>query len=133
MDGELHAILDPESDHPVAKVTRFAGLKPERYVPLEIQAVRARRWTSRSLLTATALLLLFNAHALQSWASTLAPSWTTLTVRQLTDVWAGRMAAAGLDQPRSDMRAAWEGAKKVTWKQVAGTHVEVVRPTRKQP
>jgi hypothetical protein len=128
MDGELHAILEPEGDDAIAKVRRFAGLKREGYVTLEVQAERSRRWTSRTLLTATVLLLIFNAHALQSWASTLAPNWTSLTIRQLADVWSGRMAAAGLDQPRSDMRASWEGAKKVTWRQVAGTHVEVVQP-----
>jgi hypothetical protein len=133
MDGELHAILDVESDHPIARARRFAGLKPEGYVTLEVQAERSRRWTSRTLLTATVLLLVFNAHALESWASTLAPNWTTLTIRQLAEVWAGRMAAGGFDEPRADLRASWEGARKLTWRQVAGTHVELVRPARKQP
>jgi hypothetical protein len=131
VDGEHHAIIEPDGDHPLARVSRFTGLKPEGFVPLEIQAERSRRWTSRTLVTATLLLAVFNAHAIQSWASTLAPNWATVTIRELADVWGARMGAAGLDAPRRGMRSAWEGAKAVTWKQVGGARVEVVQPTRK--
>jgi len=131
MDGELHAILEAESDHPLARVSRFTGLKPEGYVPLEIQAERSRRWTTRTLLAATLLLALLNARSLSSWASTLAPSWTTVTVRELAEVWSSRMAAAGLDGPRADMRSAWQGAKALTWRQVGGIHITVVKPRKR--
>ena len=128
MDGELHAILETESHHPLARVSRFTGLKPEGYVPIEIQAERSRRWTSRTLLAAIAVLAVLNARSITSWASTLAPSWTSVTVRELAEVWSGRMAAAGLDGPRAGMRSAWQGAKALTWRQLGGVHLEVVQP-----
>ena len=128
MDGELHATLEAEGDHPLAKVSRFTGLKPEGYVPIEIQAERSRRWSTRALLAATLVLALLNARSISSWASTLAPSWTTVTVRELAEVWSSRMAAAGLDEPRAGMRSAWQGAKALTWRQLFGMHVEVVKP-----
>jgi hypothetical protein len=131
MDGELHAILEPESDHPLAKVGRFTGLKPEGYVPIEIQAERSRRWTTRTVLAATLLLAVFNARSLSSWASTLAPTWGSVTVRELAEVWSSRMAAAGLDAPRAGMRSAWQGAKALTWRQLGGLHVELVKPHKR--
>ena len=131
MDGELHAILEAESDHPLAKVGRFTGLKPEGYVPIEIQAERSRRWTTRTLLATVAVLAVLNARSFSSWASTLAPTWGSVTVRELAEVWSSRMAAAGLDGPRAGMRSAWQGAKALTWRQVGGIHVEVVKPRKR--
>jgi hypothetical protein len=131
MDGELHTIRKAQSDHPLARVSRLAGLKPEGYVPIEIQAERSRRWTTRTLLAAVLVLVVLNAHAFTSWASTLSPNWTSVTLRQLAEVWSGRMAAAGLDGPRAGMRSAWQGAKALTWRRVGGIHVEVVEPRKR--
>ena len=131
MDGELHAILETESDHPLARVSRFTGLKAEGYVPIEIQAERSRRWTTRTLLATVAVLAVLNARSITSWASTLAPSWGSVTVRELAEVWSSRMAAAGLDGPRAGMRAAWQGAKALTWRQVGGIHITVVKPRKR--
>lgn len=128
MDGEHHAIIEPEGDSALAKVSRFTGLKAEGFVSLEIQAERSRRWTTRTIVWATLLLAVFNAHAIQSWASTLSPNWASLTVRELAEVWNVRMAAAGFDVPRAGMRQGWEAAKAISWKQVAGARVEVVQP-----
>src|ERR1700750_2981643 len=125
MDGELHAILEAGSDR-LAKVSRFTGLKPEGYVPIEIQAERSRRWTTRTLLAATLVLALLNARSVQSWASTLPPTWTSVTVRELPEVWSGRRAAAGLDEPRAGLRSAWQGARALSWRRVGGVHVELV-------
>jgi hypothetical protein len=130
MDGELHAILEAE-DHPLAKVSRFTGLKPEGYVPIEIQAERSRRWTTRTLLAATLMLAVVNARSITSWASTLAPNWTSVTVRELAEVWSGRMAAAGLDGPRAGMRSAWQGARALSWRRLGGVHVELVTPHKR--
>lgn len=130
MDGELHAILEAGSDH-LAKVGRFTGLKPEGYVPIEIQAERSRRWSTRTLVAATLLLAILNARSMTSWASTLAPNWTSVTVRELAEVWSGRMAAAGLDGPRAGMRAVWQGAKALTWRRLGRVHVELVKPHRR--
>jgi hypothetical protein len=131
MDGELHAILEADSDHPLAKVGRFTGLKPEGYVPIEIQAERSRRWTTRTLLAATLVLGLLNARSFSSWASTLEPTWGSVTVRELAEVWSSRMAAAGLDGPRAGMRQAWQDAKALSWRQVVGVHLEVVEPRKR--
>jgi hypothetical protein len=131
MDGELHAILEAGSDHPLARVGRFTGLKPEGYVSVETQAERSRRWTTRTLLAATLVLALMNARSISSWASTLAPTWGSVTVRELAEVWTGRMAAAGLDGPRAGMRSAWQGAKALTWRQIGGIHVELVKPRKR--
>ena len=133
MDGEMYASLDPEKGGPLGKVGKFTGLQPERYVPIEIQAERSRRWTSRTLLYAVLVLAVLNAQSVRSWASTLAPNWASLTVRDLAEVWGARMGAAGLDEPRAGMRAGWEGAKALTWRRLAGTHVEVVQPKRPTP
>jgi hypothetical protein len=132
MDGEMHAFLDPDKGGPLGKVSQFTGLEPERYVPLEIQAERSRRWTSRTVLYAVLVLAIFNAHSLASWASTLEPNWASVTIRDLSEVWNQRMGAAGFDQPRAGLRSGWEGAKGLTWRRLAGTHLEVVAPPKKR-
>lgn len=131
MDGELHVYLEPKDEDPITKVRRFTGLQPERYVPLELQAERSRRWTTRTLLYALVVLAFLNAQSIRSWASTLSPSWASVTVRQLAEVWDGRMAAVGFDQPRAALRADYEGAKAANWRRLADLRVEVVTPKPK--
>lgn len=128
MDGELHAYIEPKDADPLAKVRRFAGLHPEHYVPLEIQAERSRRWTTRTLVYAAVVLAFLNSQSLRSWSSTLAPSWASLTVRQLAEVWDSRMTAAGFDQFRTGLRTDYEAAKGVGWRKLATVRIEVVTP-----
>lgn len=131
MDGELQAFRAPDKGTALDRIKRFTGLQPEGYVPLEVQAERSRRWTSRTLLFAVLVLGFTNAHSLQSWASTLAPNWASMTVRDMAEVWGQRMADAGFDGPRAGLRAGYEEAKTVTWKRLAGARLEVVAPKKR--
>jgi hypothetical protein len=131
MDGDWtggDAQTKPEPLSRVEALSRFTGITPERYVPLELQAERSRRWTTRTLICAVLLLAVFNSRSISTWASTLPPNWLGVTVRDLAGVWGGRMAAAGLNRPRDATHSAYEGAKALTWRQLGGARVEVVTP-----
>lgn len=131
MDGDRSSDVTPNPSEPVTPmeaISRFTGLTPEAWVPVEVQAERSRRWATRTLVFATLFLALCNARAIRSWASTLPPDWGGVTARALSQVWGERMAAAGLDRPRSATQAGYDAAKGLTWRQVAGTRVEVVKP-----
>ena len=80
------------------------------------RAERALGWTSRTILIAVLLMLLFNARSLPSWASTLPPQWGTETLRLVTGEWAGRLQDAGFDEPRRRTHAAYETSKTLDWK-----------------
>ena len=54
----------------------------------------------------------------------------TVTIRDLAEVWGVRMAAGGFDDARAGLRSGWESGKALTWRQLAGTHLEVVQPKR---
>ena len=81
------------------------------------RAERARGWTSRTILIAVLLMLVFNARALQTWASTLPPQWGTETPCALVaGEWAGRSQDADFDEPRRRTHAAYETSKTLDWK-----------------
>jgi hypothetical protein len=139
MDGDWNggeaqgqAQIKPEPISRVEALSRFTGIAPERYVSLELQAERSRRWTTRTLICATLLLAVFNSRAITTWASTLPPSWLGVTMRGLAGVWGERMASAGLNRPRDATHSAYEGAKALTWRQLGGVRVEVVAPRAKR-
>jgi hypothetical protein len=71
-------------------------------------AARDLRWTGRVILTATLVLLVFNAASLQNWARQQPVGWVSGTVRAVGDAWAERVALLGADQPRQGVREAWE-------------------------
>lgn len=71
-------------------------------------AARDLRWTGRVIVVATLVLAVFNIAAVQNWARQQAPGWGPVTVRELADVWAVRMALLGADQPRQGLREAYE-------------------------
>jgi hypothetical protein len=91
------------------------GFEPERPPHDEVEAARAKGWTTRAVLIAAALLALLNAHSLQTWAETLPPDWGGETARALADAWATRTEAAGLDRPRAAMHDAYERKKALGW------------------
>lgn len=73
-------------------------------------AVDARapwRWQTAAIATATALLLMFNAHAVLGWVDELTPGPATEWLRRPITGWADATAAAGLDAPRAGMHARW--------------------------
>jgi hypothetical protein len=81
----------------------------------EIVAARDQRWTGRAVIVATIALAVLNAASLTSWASSLPPNWSTETIRAVANVWAGRLADLGLDQPRAIIRKDYEAQKAKRW------------------
>ena len=65
------------------------------------------RWQTGAIAAATALLLLFNAHAVLGWVDELAPGPATEWLRGPITGWARTTQAAGLDAPRSEMHTRW--------------------------
>lgn len=70
-------------------------------------AARDRRWTSRAIVFATLLMLIFDAASIQNWSRQQAPGWMTSTVQQLSDVWAAQLTQLGAERPRQTVRDAW--------------------------
>jgi hypothetical protein len=92
--------------HPLIALGRFAF--PPAPAPDEDGiAARDRRWTSRSIVVATVLMLVFNAASIQNWSRQQAPGWVTSTVQQLGDVWAAQLTQLGADRPRQTVWDAW--------------------------
>lgn len=65
------------------------------------------RWQTTTIATATALLLLFNAHAVTGWFDELVPSRATEWLRRPIGGWTRTTEAAGLDAPRAQLHARW--------------------------
>ena len=103
---------------------RLVGDRAEIDESAAARAERARGWTSRTILIAALLMLVFNARALQSWASTLPPQWGTETLRLVAGEWAGRLQDAGFDEPRRRAHAAYETTKTLDWKGGVGRSVD---------
>ena len=95
------------------------GFEPETPPHDDLEAHRARGWTTRTIILAALVLALLNAHSLQSWATTLPPDWGGQTVRALADAWSARTADAGLDKPRAAIHDAYEAKKSRTWSDLA--------------
>lgn len=81
--------------------------------PLDDEGVAARdmRWTSRTLVVATAFLLVFNAVSPLNWSHQQAPGWVSETVEKVSEAWVGQLALLGVDLPRQGLRDAWFAAK----------------------
>jgi len=74
-------------------------------------AARDRRWTSRTVTTAAAFLLVFNAVSPLNWARQQPPGWVPETVRQLSEVWTAQLSVFAVDQPRQGLREVWDAAR----------------------
>jgi hypothetical protein len=77
----------------------------------ELTADRTRRWTTRTIIVAALFMLVFNAHSLQVWSAAMKPNWATQTIREISNIWADRVAQLGLDEPRARVREAYERLK----------------------
>ena len=92
----------------------YAALEPGHAFVAEDDegvAARDRRWTSRTVMTATAFLLVFNAVSPLNWARQQPPGWVPEAVRQLSEVWVAQLSVFAVDQPRQGLREAWEAAR----------------------
>jgi hypothetical protein len=117
-DPDLQPVHDPEAPPDAfaalvdtARATIGYDAREDDLAADEITAGRARRWTSRTILVAALFLLVFNAHALVTWSTTLPPNWATATIRDLSNVWEKRMTEAGLTGPREAVHARYESLK----------------------
>ena len=61
------------------------------------------------------LLLLFNAHALASWADGLAPGPRTAPVNAAAQALAAQTQARGFDGPRAALKSGWDAVKAQRW------------------
>lgn len=100
----------PTRENRLAALGRFA-FPPAPPLDDEGVAARDRRWTSRTLLVATAFLLVFNAVSPLNWSHQQAPSWVSETVERVSEAWVGQLALLGVDMPRQGLRDAWFAAK----------------------
>jgi len=100
----------PTRENRLAALGRFAFPPPP---PLDEEGVaaRAQRWAAQVVVFVTALMLVFNIHAVQNWARQQPPGWITATVQQLADVWAARLTLLGADQPREGVRDLYQRAR----------------------
>jgi hypothetical protein len=100
----------PTRENRLAALGRFA-FPPAP--PLDDEGVAARdmRWTSRTLVIATAFLLVFNAVSPLNWSHQQAPGWVSETVEKVSEAWVGQLALLGVDMPRQGLRDAWFAAK----------------------
>ena len=85
---------------------------PVLITPNAVDAVRPWRWTTGVIATATAVLLVLNAHSAGDWFEELTPGPMTEPLRGPVLGWAGRTEAAGLDAPRARLHALWGRVRK---------------------
>jgi hypothetical protein len=72
-------------------------------------------WTCGVIVVITALLALFSAQSMKSWAETLPPSPTNLIVRQAAENWFDVTDNLGLAAPRAGLRSVWTSLHQPTF------------------
>lgn len=100
----------PARENALLALGRFA-FPPEPPLDDEGAAARERRWTSRTLLVATAFLLVFNAVSPLNWSRQQAPGWAPQTVERLSSVWVEQLSVMRVDDPRRGLRDLWMAAR----------------------
>ena len=75
------------------------------------QGDRALAWTTGVILVITALLALFSAASLKSWAETLPPTPVNAVIRQSAEDWFATTERLGLAAPRARLHALWQSAR----------------------
>jgi hypothetical protein len=81
---------------------------------------RALAWTSTVIAVAAIFLLVFNATALHSWASSLKPSDATVELAAVAGGWEDATARLGLTAPRAFVHDVWAKQRALTWGQNNG-------------
>lgn len=80
-----------------------------------VEHAASRLWMGNTLLIALILVAMTNATSLERWAASRAPSWGVETLRLTSQVWAERMAMAGLDTPRKWLEERWGALREAEW------------------
>ena len=100
----------PTRENALVALGRFA-FPPAPPLDDEGVAARDRRWTSRTIVTATVFLIVFNAVSPLNWARQQPPGWLPQTVERLSEVWTEQLAVFGVDMPRRGLRESWNAAR----------------------
>lgn len=103
---------------PLIELVEAAGFDISDPTDEDLKADHARRWTSRSILIATLLLAALNSPSIQTWATTLPPTWGSQTVDDLAEVWTSRLEELGLDQPRTVIHTHYQAFQQAGWRDV---------------
>jgi hypothetical protein len=100
----------PERENTLTALGRFA-FPPAPPLDDEGLAARDRRWASRAILVATALLLIFHAVSPLDWARQQPPGWVPDTVEKVSGAWVQQLDQLGANGPRRDLRDLWRRAQ----------------------
>jgi len=129
---DLTTVVMPPRRPPLIGLAEAAGFAFGEPTDEDIIADHARRWTSRAILVATLLLAVLNSPSIQTWATTLPPTWGSQTVDDLAEVWTGRLEQLGLDQPRSVVHDHYQAFQQMSWRDVVRT-LRIHRPPGGNP
>jgi len=117
---------------PLIELAEAAGFAFSEPTDEDLLADHARRWTSRAILVATLLLAALNSPSIQTWATTLPPTWGSQTIDDLAEVWTGRLEQLGLDQPRTEVHDHYQAFQQLNWRDVTRA-LRVRRPPAGNP
>jgi len=82
-----------------------------RAVATPAQSERSLAWTTAVIFVITALLALFSAASMKSWAETLPPTPVNAVIRQSAEDWFATTEHLGLAAPRAKLHALWQSAR----------------------
>ena len=120
--GEQAPPPAPRRDRPpLIELAEKAGFALSDPTDEDLLADHARRWTSRAILVATLLLAALNSPSIQTWATTLPPTWGSQTIDDLAEVWTSRLEQLGLDQPRTAIHDHYGAFQQLGWRDVLRT------------
>ncbi len=117
---------------PLIGLAEAAGFALGQPTDEDTLADHARRWTSRVILVATLLLATLNSPSIQTWATTLPPTWGSQTVDDLAEVWTSRLEQLGLDQPRTVVHDHYQAFRQLRWRDLARA-LRIRRPPHGDP
>jgi len=122
LNGDQTPPPAPRRDRPpLIELAEKAGFAFSDPTDEDLLADHARRWTSRAILVATLLLAALNSPSIQTWATTLPPTWGSQTIDDLAEVWTSRLEQLGLDQPRTVIHDHYGAFQQLGWRDVLRT------------
>jgi len=95
----------------MAADTLFDHTSAAQAVATPAQSERSLAWTTGVILVITALLALFSAASMKSWAETLPPTPVNAVIRQSAEDWFATTERLGLAAPRARLHALWQSAR----------------------
>jgi hypothetical protein len=98
----------------------FDHTSPAQAVATPVQSERALAWTTAVIVVITALLALFSAASMKSWAETLPPTPVNAVIRQSAEDWFATTERLGLAAPRARLHTLWQGARAARFEGAAG-------------